>query len=81
MLDILDSKKKCEFQEIPNFKGSEFEETKCISKKNSPSPPFGLKKVTALVFLFNSEIVGTHFWTLILLVHFYLYNFVIKSDI
>ena len=31
-----------------------------ISKKNSP-PPFGLKKVTALVFLFNSEIEGTHF--------------------
>ena len=27
------------------------------------------------------KIVGTHFWTLILHVHFYLYNFVIKSDI
>ena len=26
-----------------------------------PPPPFGLKKVTALVFLFNSEIEGTHF--------------------
>ena len=27
------------------------------------------------------KIVGTHFWTLILHVHFYLYNLVIKSDI
>ena len=31
-----------------------------LAKKIIP-PPFGLKKVTALVFLFNSEIAGTHF--------------------
>ena len=29
MLDILDSQKTSEFQEFPNFKGSEYEETKC----------------------------------------------------
>ena len=36
----------------------------CISivlAKKKADTPFGLKKVTALVFLFNSEIVGTHF--------------------
>ena len=30
MLDILDSQKTSEFQEFPNFKGSEYEEFKCI---------------------------------------------------
>ena len=29
-LEILDTQKKFEFQVIPNFKDSEFEETKCI---------------------------------------------------
>ena len=29
-LDILDSQKKFEFQVIPNFKNSEFEEIQCI---------------------------------------------------
>ena len=32
-----------------------------ITKKNSPTPPCGLKKVTALDLPLNSEIVGTHF--------------------
>ena len=33
---------------------------KCVHRYDL-APPFGLKDVTSLVFLFNSEIVGTHF--------------------
>ena len=51
-----------------------------IAKKKS-HPTFGLKNITAVDLPLNSEQEGTHFWTLILLVHLYLYNFVIKSDI
>ena len=32
-----------------------------ITKKNSPTPPCGLKKVTALDLPLNSEQEGTHF--------------------
>ena len=35
-IDILDTQKKSEFQGIPNFKDSEFEETKCISSITLP---------------------------------------------
>ena len=46
--------------------GGNFPLKYCISGVlATPLPPFGLKKVTALLMLFISQIVGPHFWIVI----------------